>query len=169
MTPPKVTPPAAPTAPIALHTPNARRLAAGSVNRAASSASSAGIRIAAPTPCSARAAISAPPVLVSPASSDAPVNVARPTRNISRLPSRSVARPAPSWNPPKVTWYAVLTQPTATRPSPSALPMVGSARLMIETSRKTTSSTLVSRISTPRRPASTPDTRSSLRCGSADQ
>jgi len=65
-------------------------------------ASVAGEMIAAPTPCTARAATSTPIELASPHTSDAPENTTSPTMNMRLRPSRSAARPPSSSNPPNV-------------------------------------------------------------------
>ena len=57
-----------------------------SVNVAAMIASAAGMMSAAPRPCTARAAISAPPLPDRPAASEESVKITRPARNIRRLP-----------------------------------------------------------------------------------
>jgi hypothetical protein len=61
-----------------------------------------GVMIAAPTPCTARAASSAAGAQESPQRSDAVVNNATPTMNTRRRPRRSAARPPRSNRPPKV-------------------------------------------------------------------
>lgn len=60
------------------------------------SVSVSGITIAAPAPCTARAAISAPTVGASAAPADAAVKTARPTQNIRRRPNRSPSAAAVS-------------------------------------------------------------------------
>ena len=58
-------------------------------NAVESSVSVSGVTIAAPAPCSARAAISAPVVGASAAAADAKVKRARPMTNMRRRPNRS--------------------------------------------------------------------------------
>jgi hypothetical protein len=67
----------------------------------------AGERIAAPSPCTARAAISVPSEFERPQASEARVNSATPTMNTRRRPSRSATRPPRSRKPPKVSAYAL--------------------------------------------------------------
>ena len=58
-------------------------------NAVESSVSVSGVTIAAPAPCSARAAISAPVVGASAAAADAKVKMPRPMTNMRRRPKRS--------------------------------------------------------------------------------
>ena len=58
-------------------------------NAPASSVRVSGVTTAAPAPCTARAAISAPVVGASAAAAEAAVNRARPSTNIRRRPKRS--------------------------------------------------------------------------------
>ncbi|WP_237534704.1 hypothetical protein [Streptomyces sp. SID3343] len=55
-----------------------------------------GVIMAAPTPCTTRAAISTPEVGARPAAGEAGVNSTMPTPNSRRLPYRSPSRPAVS-------------------------------------------------------------------------
>ncbi len=86
MTPPIAGPSARPSAPIAPEMPIAVVRSRGSVNVAAMIASDAGRMSAAPSPCTARAAISTPPLPARPAASEESVKMTRPARNIRRLP-----------------------------------------------------------------------------------
>ena len=101
-TPPSSQPDAPPAAAAAVHHATARRRGSGSENVAASSANAAGASIAAPMPCTARAATSAVPDGASPQASDAPPNTISPTWNSRRRPNRSAARPAATSRPPNV-------------------------------------------------------------------
>ena len=86
MTPPIAGPSARPSAPIPPEMPIAVVRSRASVNVAAMIASPAGITSAAPSPCTARAAISRPALPARPAASDESVKMTRPARNIRRLP-----------------------------------------------------------------------------------
>jgi hypothetical protein len=101
-TPPMSRPAAAPTPPTAPQTPRAMFRSRPSRNVVDRIESAAGVMIAPPKPCSARAPISEASDHAKPASSDATVNTPRPTRKIRRRPSRSAARPPSRRNPPKV-------------------------------------------------------------------
>ena len=99
-TSPPVAPPAVPTA---VHSAIARVRAAPSGNVAVTSDNVTGARTAAPTPCTARAAISTPPLCATPAARLAAVNSPSPSRNTRLRPKRSAARPPSSRNPANVT------------------------------------------------------------------
>ena len=71
--------------------------------------SAAGVMMAPPSPCTARATISIPSDEASPQTSEAIENNATPTMNTRRRPSRSAARPARRRKPPKAIEYAVMT------------------------------------------------------------
>ncbi len=73
------------------------------VNVAAMIASVVGISSAAPRPCTARAAISTPPLPARPAASEERVKTARPARNIRRRPYTSAIRPPTSSSPPSTS------------------------------------------------------------------
>ncbi len=90
-------------APIAVQMPIALVRSFGSVNVAMMIASVVGISSAAPTPCTARLAISTAPLPASPAASDDTVNRARPARNVRRLPYTSATRPPTSSSPARVS------------------------------------------------------------------
>ena len=100
--PPNSTPAAAPLPPIAPQIPSALFRSAPSSNVVVMIASVAGEMIAAPSPCTARAAISTPIEPESPQASDATENSATPAMNTRRRPSRSAARPPSSRKPPNV-------------------------------------------------------------------
>ena len=101
--PPSSTPTAAPLPPIAPQIPSALFRSEPSSNVVVMIESAAGERIAAPRPCTARAAISMPSEVESPQASDAGVKSATPDMNTRRRPSRSAARPPSSRKPPKVS------------------------------------------------------------------
>ena len=90
-------------------------------------ASAAGVSMAAPTPCPARAAISAPATGASPLAREAAVNSASPARNIRRRPNRSAARPPASVSIPVVSRYVVTTHSRSEGSNRSVRPIDGSA------------------------------------------
>jgi hypothetical protein len=100
--PPNSTPAAAPLPPIAPQIPSALLRSAPSSKVVMMIASVAGEMIAAPSPCTARAAIRTPIEPESPQASDATEKSATPNMNTRRRPSRSAARPPSSRKPPKV-------------------------------------------------------------------
>ena len=63
----------------------------------------AGFIIAAPTPCTTRAAISISALPARPQASDDAVKIASPTTNMRRRPSRSASLPPVSISAPKVS------------------------------------------------------------------
>ena len=97
--------------------------------------SAAGVMIAAPNPCTARATISIPSDCASPQTSEAIVKSATPTMNTRRRPSRSAARPASKRNPPNAIEYAVMTHCRFSREKWSERLIEGRATFTIETSR----------------------------------
>ena len=92
ITPPSGGPPIVATLVNDVHSPTARPDSRPYVSR--SSARLFVVRNAAATPCSARAAISTPPVGAAPASADASANPTMPAMNVSRRPHRSPTAPA---------------------------------------------------------------------------
>ena len=100
--PPKSTPAAAPLPPIAPQIPSALLRSEPSSNVVVMIESVAGEMIAAPSPCTARAAISTPIESARPQASDATAKSAMPIMNMRRRPSRSAARPPSRRKPPKV-------------------------------------------------------------------
>jgi hypothetical protein len=102
-TPPRSTPAAPPLPATAPHTPSALLRSAPSLNVVVTIESAAGDRIAAPRPCTARAAISCPSVSANPPASEASANSTRPDMNTRRRPSRSAMRPPSSRKPPNVS------------------------------------------------------------------
>src|SRR5581483_7254449 len=101
-TPPASTPTAAPPPPIAPQIPSALLRSAPSSNVVVMIDSAAGEMIAAPSPCTARAATRTPPAHARPHSSEASVKTATPTRKTRRRPSRSAALPPRRRKPPNV-------------------------------------------------------------------
>ena len=101
--PPTISPTALPPIAIAAQTPSAFARSAPSWNVVVMIASAAGEMNAAPSPCSARHAISIPEFTARPLSSDATVKTTRPKRNSRLRPSRSPARPPSSRKPPKTS------------------------------------------------------------------
>ena len=102
-TPPIAGPSARPSAPIAPEMPIAMVRSRALVNVATTIASDAGSTSAAPSPCTARAAISTPPLPARPAASEESVKMARPARNTRRLPKTSATRPPTRSSPPSTS------------------------------------------------------------------
>ncbi len=86
ISPPSSGPTANARAPTALHVPTAAARARVVVNTAEMIASVVGVTSAAPSPCTARLAMSTPALSASPAASDAAVNSASPIPNSRRRP-----------------------------------------------------------------------------------
>jgi len=101
--PPMIRPNAAPPAETAAHADRAWARSRAEVNAVVTTASAAGEANAAPSPCSARAAISISSFWASALSSEAVVNSAMPPRNVRLWPNRSAARPPSRRNPPKAS------------------------------------------------------------------
>ncbi len=87
------------SAPATLQMPTALPRSAGSGKIWESRASEVGVSSAAPTPCAARAAISVPPLVASPAPSEARVKMIRPVTNTRLAPYRSASLPPTSISP----------------------------------------------------------------------
>lgn len=87
------------------------------------------IMIAAPSPCTARAATSTGSVGAAPQSSEATVKSAIPARSSRRRPTRSPRRPAPTMSAVIAMRYAITTHCTARKEAPNASARVGSATL----------------------------------------
>ena len=100
--PPMIPPAAPPTAPIAPQVEIALVRYGPSANEVVRIVSVAGETIAAPSPCTTRAATSMPPVVAAPPTRLASVNRAMPAMNTRRRPYRSAARPPSSRNPAEV-------------------------------------------------------------------
>ena len=94
ITPPSRLPAAPPPAATAPHTPSALLRSAPSANVVVTRLSAAGERIAAPRPCSARAAISVPPLVASPPANDATANSAKPAHEHPPAPEQVRHPPA---------------------------------------------------------------------------
>ncbi len=101
-TPPASTPTAAPEPPIAPQTPSALLRSAPSSKVVMMIESAAGEMIAAPSPWTAREAMSTPSDQASPQRNDAIVNTTTPIRKSRRLPNRSARRPPSNRKPPNV-------------------------------------------------------------------
>ncbi len=96
--------PAAPPAPAtAPHTPSARLRSAPSAKVVVMIDSAAGETIAAPVPCTARAAISHGSDWARPPASEASEKTTSPSMNMRRRPIRSASRPPSSRKPPNVS------------------------------------------------------------------
>jgi hypothetical protein len=98
--PPATRPTENPALPLAPNTPRARLRSGPSAKVVAMMATAAGTVSAAPTPCTARAAMRNPPDGASPQASDMAENSASPATNTRRRPRRSAARPPSSNSPP---------------------------------------------------------------------
>src|SRR4051812_31674493 len=132
----------APTAP-----QRATALARRATGKACSTtASEEGSRSAAPTACSARAAISAPAEGARPQSAEAALKSARPTRKVRFRPTRSAMRPAGTRRAPNTIVYALRTQESwAAETCANVARMAGKATKRTVPSRETTNTaTLVS-------------------------
>ena len=102
-TPPSSTPAAPPEPATAPQTPSALLRSEPSRKVVVTIESAAGEMIAAPRPCTARAAISWASFAAKPPASDAAAKTSRPAMNTRRRPSRSASRPPSSRKPPKVS------------------------------------------------------------------
>ena len=102
-TPPSSTPTAPPEPATAPQAPSALLRSEPSRKIVVTIESALGAMIAAPRPCAARAAISAPSLGAKPANSEATATMIRPAMKIRRRPSRSARRPPSSRKPPKVS------------------------------------------------------------------
>ena len=102
-TPPISTPAAAPLPPTAPQAPSALFRSAPSVKVTEMIESAAGVTIAAPKPCTPRAAISIPDDVESPQTSEAAPKIASPVMKTMRRPIRSAARPPSRRKPPYVS------------------------------------------------------------------
>ncbi len=102
-TPPSRTPAAPPEPATAPQTPSALLRSAPSLKVVATIERAAGERIAAPSPCTARAAISWPGLAARPPASEASAKRISPPMKRRRRPSRSASRPPSRRKPPKVS------------------------------------------------------------------
>ena len=103
ISPPSTGPVARASAPTAAQTPMAMVRSLTSPKVATMMASVAGISSAAPTPWTARLAMSTSPLPASPAASEERVKTARPARNSRRRPYTSASRPPTSSSPASVS------------------------------------------------------------------
>ena len=101
--PPRSTPAAPPAPATAPQIPSARLRSAPSAKVVVMIERAAGETIAAPSPWTARAAISHPSDCAIPPANDATENRTRPSMNMRRRPSRSAIRPPSRRKPPKVS------------------------------------------------------------------
>jgi hypothetical protein len=132
--PPNRTPAAAPLPPIAPQIPSALFRSAPSSKVVVMIDSVDGETIAAPSPCTARAATSTPVDAESPHTRDAIEKSVRPARNIRLRPRMSPARPPSRRKPPNVIAYAVITHWRPVSEKWRLRPIEGSATLTIDTS-----------------------------------
>ena len=146
-TPPTSTPAAAPALPSAPQTPSAV-VRCAPVYVVVTMASADGSSIAAPTPCSARAAISAAGDHASPLISEAVVKTPSPARKTVRRPSRSASRPPKSIRPPVSRTYALTTHGSPTPVKPRSAPIDGNATFTTVMSRMTMNCATASSAST---------------------
>jgi hypothetical protein len=122
-------------------------------NVAVTTASAAGESNAAPTPCSARPAMSMVPLPASPHISEAAVNSPSPARSVRRAPNASDSRPPSTIRPPKQSVYVVTTHVSDSRSSARSVPMVGNATCTTVMSTISMNCARHSRTSTPHPPA----------------
>ncbi len=132
--PPKSTPAAAPLPPIAPQMPSALFRSGPSSKVVVMIESVDGDTIAAPKPCTARAATSTPVDPARPQTREAIEKISTPTRNIRLRPRMSPARPPSSRKPPNVIAYAVITHCRPVWEKWRLSPIDGSATLTIDTS-----------------------------------
>src|SRR4051812_37827732 len=147
-TPPSRTPATAPTAPTAPQAPSAVLRSLPSANVVVRIESAAGVISAAPSPCRARAPISAPSLHASPESSEAAVKITSPTTKTRRRPTRSATRPPSRRKPPNISAYALTTHCRFSCEKPRSAWIEGSATFTIAMSRTTMNCTPRSSAST---------------------
>src|SRR5262249_38975185 len=128
--PPRVGPAMVATPPTALHTPRAAPRRSGG-NTIVKIARVCGISAAAPSPWSARKAISHPGPGARPHAAEAAVNSATPMMNMTRWPIRSPSRPAVTSKTASTSVYALITHRTSSSEACSRAIMSGIAMLTI--------------------------------------
>ena len=133
--PPASSPSEPPATETNTYAPIARARSAASGNSVTMIARITDAWAAAPTPCSRRAAISAPWLGATPHKSDASVKTTRPARNTRLRPRRSPRRPARSSRLPKVTRKALTTHVRFAWLKPRSCWIDGRATFTIVTSR----------------------------------
>ena len=133
--PPTIGPSAIAAPVIAPHRPIARARSPRSVNTLVSSDRVEGNTIAAPTPITARAAISWPGLSISPPARLARPNTDRPARSIPLRPNRSERLPTASTDPANSRLNASTTHCSCEFDACSSRTSVGSATLTIVVSR----------------------------------
>ena len=144
--PPTIGPSAIATPVIAPHKPIARARSPRSVNTLVSSDSVDGNTIAAPTPITARAAISAPALSISPPARLARPNTDRPASSIPLRPNRSDRLPAASTEPANSKLNASTTHCSCESDACSWRTSDGNATLTIVVSRLITNAASSSEI-----------------------
>jgi hypothetical protein len=102
-----------------------------------SNVSVSGVTIAAPAPCSARAAISAPVLGASAAAAEASVKMPRPITNMRRRPKRSPSAAPVSSSTANDSVYALTVHSSACSPPPSSARIDGRAVVTTRLSRTT--------------------------------
>jgi hypothetical protein len=109
-TPPSTNPMTLPAPATAAQMPSALLRSAPSAKIVVTIERAAGASAAAPSPCTARAAISASIDVAMPPASEARPNTVKPPTNSLRRPNRSASRPPSRSSPPKARTYALTTQ-----------------------------------------------------------
>ena len=136
-TPPRTWPATKPTEETAPYRPMARVRSGPSGKLVVMRDSAAGATIAAPAPCTTRAAISSTGSCASPPARLARENAIRPATNMRRRPSRSAARPPRMRRPPNEMAYPVTIHWTASAGMCSSRSIEGSATFTMLKSRTT--------------------------------
>jgi hypothetical protein len=125
--PPPITGPSATPSPlIPPHSPKASPRRSGATTLA-SSVSVSGMTTAPPSPCTARAATSAPTLGASAAAADATVKTDMPTAKTRRRPNRSPSAAPGSRKTANIRVYALTVHSSPSRPVPRLTRMTGSA------------------------------------------
>jgi hypothetical protein len=99
-----------------------------------SSDRAAGAAIAVAKPCSTRAVSSIAVLAANPPTSDAPISRTTPDRNSLRRPNRSASRPNIREKPAAGSAYPAVIHGSPVKPSPTLLPISGSATFSTEKS-----------------------------------
>ena len=136
-TPPRTWPATKPTEETAPYRPMARVRSGPSGKPVVMRDSAAGATMAAPAPCTTRAAISSTGSWASPPARLASENATRPATNMRRRPSRSAARPPRIRRPPNEMAYPVTIHCTASAGMCSSRSIEGSATFTMLKSRTT--------------------------------
>ena len=135
--PPISTPAAAPSPPTAPQAPSAMLRSRPSRNVVVRMDSAEGVIVAAPSPWSARAAISDSSLHASPQRSEPTEKMTRPAMNTRLRPRMSARRPPSRRKPPKTRAYALMTHCRSSCEKPRSIWIDGRATLTIATSSTT--------------------------------